>query len=243
MSIFDNVSLMVMTPAYGGLVYDGYVRSIMATEQQCARDQIGFHSLIMGNESFIPRGRDRCLAYFMANKFSHCIFIDADITWGPDDIGRMIAHDKDIVCGAYPKKDYPIRYVINAEDPELKDGLIEVQEAGTGFMLIKRTAIERMQKAYPDRHVDEPWFEKLDDMEPDFFQACQDNYFAFFGGDPLQGGRYLSEDYEFARKWRDIGKIYVDPLTKLDHTGTHTFHGDISQLLEKKHEPKNAATA
>ena len=42
----------------------------------------------------------------MANpQATHLMFIDADINFDPMDILHMLQHDKDIVVGAYPKKD------------------------------------------------------------------------------------------------------------------------------------------
>ena len=37
---------------------------------------------------------------------------------------------------------------------------------------------------------------------------------------------YLSEDYTFCRRWRDIGgTIWLDTQGSLIHTGTHGFTG------------------
>lgn len=41
-------------------------------------------------------------------------------------------------------------------------------------------------------------------------------------------GRYLSEDYAFCRRWRDLGgKVFVDTQSKLAHHGTFTYRGDF----------------
>jgi hypothetical protein len=45
-------------------------------------------------------------------------------------------------------------------------------------------------------------------------------------------GRYLSEDYAFCRRWRDIGgKIWVDLDCKVGHLGQHMFRGDLAESL------------
>jgi hypothetical protein len=45
-------------------------------------------------------------------------------------------------------------------------------------------------------------------------------------------GRYLSEDYAFCRRWRDIGgKVHVDLQCKLMHLGQHLFRGDLAESL------------
>jgi hypothetical protein len=45
-------------------------------------------------------------------------------------------------------------------------------------------------------------------------------------------GRYLSEDYAFCRRWRDMGgKIWVDLDCKLVHLGQHLFGGELAESL------------
>jgi hypothetical protein len=58
-------------------------------------------------------------------------------------------------------------------------------------------------------------------------------YWRFFDcmTDP-DSGRYLSEDYAFCRRWRDIGgKVFVDPQCKLAHLGQHLYRGDLAESL------------
>jgi hypothetical protein len=44
--------------------------------------------------------------------------------------------------------------------------------------------------------------------------------------------RYLSEDYAFCRRWRDMGgKVWVDLNCKLTHMGQHLFGGDLAESL------------
>ena len=45
--------------------------------------------------------------------------------------------------------------------------------------------------------------------------------------------RYLSEDFAFCRRWRDMGgKVYVDLNSKLQHAGQHLYRGDLIESLE-----------
>ena len=47
--------------------------------------------------------------------------------------------------------------------------------------------------------------------------------------------RFLSEDYAFCRRWRDMGgKVYADLLGKLDHLGQWTFEGNLIESLKTK---------
>ena len=122
-----------------------------------------------------------------------------------------------------------IQYVINVHkpDPELVgkqvdvqivNGLLEVWDAGTGFMLMKRGVIEDMISAYPETR----YFSDKDMTLP---VELRERY-ALFDTMIDEDGRYLSEDYTFCRRWQHIGgKIHLEINTVLDHIGTVTFQG------------------
>lgn len=48
-------------------------------------------------------------------------------------------------------------------------------------------------------------------------------------------GRYLSEDYAFCRRWRDIGgKVWIDSQSKLQHLGQYNYVGDVETSLKQQ---------
>jgi hypothetical protein len=59
------------------------------------------------NDSLVSRARNNLIAKALHDKeVTHVIFIDADITWNPIDIFKLILADKNIVGGVYPIKNY-----------------------------------------------------------------------------------------------------------------------------------------
>jgi hypothetical protein len=59
------------------------------------------------NDSLVSRARNNLIAKAMADKeTTHMLFIDADITWNPVDIVKLILDDKNIIGGVYPIKNY-----------------------------------------------------------------------------------------------------------------------------------------
>ena len=58
----------------------------------------------LANESLITRGRNTLVSFLWKTKKPHLMFIDADIEFNPEDVLRMLAYDKPIIVGAYPKK-------------------------------------------------------------------------------------------------------------------------------------------
>jgi len=104
------------------------------------------------------------------------------------------------------------------------NGLIEVLDAGTGFMLIKRGVLERLIKEYPETR----YIRDMTSLNPDgSIDRTTDTQYAIFDGSIDEvSGRYLSEDYTFCRRWQKIGgKIWTDPEVVLNHVGIHIFRG------------------
>jgi len=59
------------------------------------------------NDSLVSRARNNLIAKAMHDKsITHMMFIDADITWNPIDIIKLILAEKNIVGGVYPIKNY-----------------------------------------------------------------------------------------------------------------------------------------
>tara|TARA_Y100000385_G_scaffold288180_1_gene354129 strand:- start:1295 stop:2002 length:708 start_codon:yes stop_codon:yes gene_type:complete len=208
------------------------------------------------NESLISRARCHMVAYFMANpEATHMMFIDADINFDAIDILHMLQHDKDIIVGAYPKKQLDWASIKDASERELDigtlkdcaadyalnpdwdyneendtrklhidEGLVRLKDAATGFMLIKRSVIERMVEAYPEMHFNNDLH-----FEEEFAKWT---YLFFDCMHEPKTKRYLSEDYAFCRRWQALGgEVWLDPLVKLDHVGHYTFNGNISKMF------------
>lgn len=230
-SMLRQYNIFFATPCYGGLITDQFFLSMFKTTQTLIQHGINFRLTTLRNESLISRARNILTAMFLESNCTHLMFIDADIEWEQDAIIRMLAMDKDLIAGAYPKKTLPIDYAINLKfvDKERKqvrveNGAVEVLDASTGFFLIKRTVIEQMIESYP-----ELFYVNDSSIDPKYNKYC----YSFFDTihDP-DDNRYLSEDYTFCRRWQKIGgEIWLDPNTKLNHVGSYTFQGDVNKIF------------
>jgi hypothetical protein len=107
----------------------------------------------------------------------------------------------------------------------VENGLIKLHDAGTGFMMIKREAILKMIKAYPE-------FKYNNDVNINNADL-KDQFYALFDTmiDPIDR-RYLSEDYTFCRRWQEIGgDIWLDPSISLNHYGHFCFQGNPQAII------------
>ena len=110
----------------------------------------------------------------------------------------------------------------NSLNSEVKKGLLEVKNIGTGFMMIKRNVLETMCDMYPELKYIQNTGGSLRDTEID-------HLYAFFNCEIYQK-QYLSEDFLFCKRWTDLGnKIYVDITMPITHTGTHSFTASFAE--------------
>ena len=245
------MKVMFATPCYISAVSMNYVTSIFGLTLGTAHH--GMECILhMHSESLITRGRNNMVAEFLSRPdFTHLFWIDSDIAFSPDMAFRLLLANRDVVCGVYPiksqnwppeglpqgttKEDFEIRYTQYPFNPILHgaapvgpyadaEGFIEVDEAPTGFMCIKRGVFTRMMEHYPELRY------RPEGMPKD--QRSLYHWLFFDCWLDPQTRRYLSEDYAFCRRWRDMGgKIWADANSRLKHLGQHVFEGDLKQSL------------
>jgi hypothetical protein len=249
--------LFIATPCYGGALTEPYFKSILRLVFFCDKHSIPLQFGTIANESLVPRARNTLTAFFLKSDCTHLFFIDADIEFKVEDVIRLIAADRDIVVGAYPKKginwevlkkysitnpdatenelscagsEYAINFQFkNLEERtiEVSDGLVALKDAGTGFMLIKRSVLDTMAKAYPELQYN-------NDINVD--KELDKHTYAFFDTIIEESSkRYLSEDYTFCRRWQALGgQVWLDPNISLNHYGTIPFRGNPTIIFEKR---------
>ncbi|CAB4140393.1 hypothetical protein UFOVP395_20 [uncultured Caudovirales phage] len=105
------------------------------------------------------------------------------------------------------------------------DQPVEVMEVGTGFMMTRRSAFEKFEKAYPQYSY------KPDHVRTEAFDGSREIMQYFQAEIDPASKRYLSEDYWFCQKLIQIGgKIWYCPWMKLQHVGSYIFGGSLIDL-------------
>ena len=239
--------LIVGTPCYGGQVTSLYTTSIMRFQAACAqRGDIDMGVNLLWGDALITRCRQNLVTQFLEHSLAtHLMFIDADISFDPTQVFRLLDFGVDIAAGVYPAKQIDwgklealakmgapnlestaLSYVLEFEDPqriETKNGFAKVRYAGTGFMMIRREALLKMIEHYPElsysneHQAQDPW--KGSKWRSALFNCVLDK----------ATGTYLSEDFSFCKRWTDMGgEIWVDLNSRLTHTGTMSFKGNAA---------------
>jgi hypothetical protein len=247
--------VFVATPMYGGMAHGLYVKSCLDLQGTMSKYGVDTKFSFLFNESLITRARNYLVDEFLRTDYTHLLFIDSDIHYNPQDVVALLALDKDVIGGPYPKKsinwnnvamaarshpklepkeletlvgEYVFNIVKGTQSFQVTEPL-EVMEIGTGYMLIKRHVFEKMAESYPNIKY------KPDHVGQQHFDGSRYIH-AYFDTvidtkDSMTGGgseRYLSEDYMFCQMWRKIGgKIFLCPWMKTQHIGTYAFTGNM----------------
>lgn len=188
-------------------------------------------------ESLVSRARNAAVAHFLQDTdATHLLFIDSDIIYEPEDVIKLIEAKKEVVGGMYPKKyikwehikehpmaervDFPVgTSQINSE------GFIETIYAPTGFLMIAKTAIEKLIKKNP--HL-----KYRNDIDG---YGVGDTFYNLFNVG-IKNGIYESEDWGFSSLWREAGgTVYIHPDINVKHVGWHEYEGNLKKyILENK---------
>ena len=257
----EKIHLVVATPCFGGQVSSIYAGSVFHLQRSVrSRSNIDLTVLMREGDALITRARANLVTLFLDNpSATHLLFVDADIGFTPDQVYRLIESGADMVAGVYPIKrvnwdkarrmlgsnkpaapSAALDYVLEIEDPDhviAVNGFTRVRYAGTGFLMIRRHALEKM--------CEHPNYASLQFFREHSIDALagSSNRFALF--DCLidqRTGSYLSEDFAFCKRWTDIGgEIWADIESRLDHVGPSVFHGDVSSQFAASVTPAIAA--
>ncbi len=226
------------------------MQSVISLMQHAATYPVNMTLALLGNDALITRSRNTLVSTFLNNSdATHLLFIDADISFEPHDIIRLLMADRDIIGAMYPIKaldwdsaaklmpfgretveQAAMHYVgtpLDVDEVEWDGDLVTASYVGTGMMLVKRLVVETLIARYP--HLKYSAIHAYPRVTPSL-----DTQYALFECmiEPLTG-LYLSEDYAFCQRWRDIGgKIWLDTSARLTHTGPFNFAGNPKPRYE-----------
>jgi hypothetical protein len=161
--------------------------------------------------------------------FTKLMWIDADIAFDPPDVDRLVAHDKPIACGLYPKKGG--RALASHVLPGTKElvfgrdgGLVEILYAAAGFTLVDASVYATMREKLALPTCNEqfgapfvPYYQPMVKEMPD-------------------GPWYLAEDYAFSERARQVGfPVFADTTIRLRHIGRYAYQWEDAGAELNRH--------
>jgi len=187
-------------PVYGGL----QPQTFQCLLELLARGGYDFHIVMAEDGYTIAENRNYIAVQAVNNKSDYLLMTDADMTFPPDTLDRLIENQKEICGVAYhPRSETGqiIKYldevhavaIENSEDPKYKD-TFECHATGTGIILIKCDVFLK---------IPQPWF-----------------MFEYHDNGCCKKG----EDWFFCEKAKKYGiKTWTDPKIKVGHIGERVY--------------------
>lgn len=174
-----------------------------------ASDGVDFDYKIIGG-TLVYIARNRLAKYAIDNGFTHVLWLDSDMTFGPDIVDDLLFCGKDMVCGAFVSRRPPYGPCVysSIDDP---GNMIKVENFGTepfrvdgcGFATVL-TSVELLKAVW------------------DSFDTC------------FRPTKYYGEDLAFCDRVKKLGReIWCEPTVRPGHiahvpvyAGEHLFGGD-----------------
>lgn len=259
------MKLFIATPCYGGLVTRNYMLSLLRLNNALRKEKMPFSIATLGNESLITRARNQLAGEFLKEPdATHLLFIDADISFGPEVVFRLLGHGGKVVAAACPKKTIGWNAVYQ-HLPSCQSSA-DLQAVAVEYACNVTGGIERFEHEHLDGRTVDGFVRTIYAgtgfmlIAREVFSALRERYpETRYRSDPLPGERvasgeelygyfetlihpetkrYLSEDYAFCHRWRSCGgEIWLDVQSNLGHEGTFLFEGNPARLVEMLVKP------
>ena len=225
-------SVFIAMPCYDSVKINTML-SIFQLIQHLGRSkvEVGINTM---KSPLIHQARNYLTSVFLTTPYTHMLFIDSDVEFGPEAGLRMLVADKDIITTPYRVKDERVdqpRYTVKFADPKvvpiLPGGLVEIEAGPTGLMLIHRKVFEKIIKNRPDLKIKNSANQALKETEksPSFYY----NFFDF----AFEDGHTFGEDVSFCKLARKEGfKLYANTESLTAHRGEYAWVGKFGDSLK-----------
>ena len=180
---------------------------------------------------YVSYGRNVLTALFLESGFDYQLFIDADLEFEPDVVGRMILAKKDAICVPYRKKTQAqvLKFSIEFNDPtniEVDEkGIVELKMGPAGLTLIHRSVYEKLIKDNPDLKIKQK--EIISEKANSYFYNFWDTNFG-------KDGTWWGEDVNFCNLIKKSGfKFYGVVDGQTTHHGSFGWTGSLKDGFKK----------
>ena len=225
-------SIFIALPCYDSVKINTML-SIFQLIQKLGQSkvEVGINTM---KSPLIHQARNYLTSVFLTTEYTHMLFIDSDVEFGPEAALRMLVADKDIICTPYRAKNPDLSthtYTVKFSDPKvvpiLPGKLVEIEAGPTGLMLIHRRVFEKIIKNRPDLKIKNRANEAL--VQTEKSHSFYYNFFDF----AFEDGYTFGEDVSFCKLARKEGfKLYANTDSMTSHRGEHAWVGKFGDSLK-----------
>jgi len=200
------------------------------------------------NSSLVTHGRNMVTCGFLHSGYDYLLFIDADVSFEPEAVIRMLVTKKDVICTPYRLKlrDMKVKYPVSFKDAKKIDieelgmvDIVEIEAGPAGLMLIHRKVFERLMKKNSNYKITIP-DHKLKEMNDEVMGVpttedpiSQYLYNFWDTSFYLSSGAWKGEDLAFCDLVRGAGfKIYANIDSETTHHGAYSWKGRFKEILK-----------
>jgi hypothetical protein len=253
-----NPHFVILTPCYGSVCFVNFVACLLQTIPLFNSFGIPIRVEFCRNDSLVSRARNNLIAKAMFDETAtHFMFIDADITWNPVDLLRLLISNKPLVGGVYPIKNYNFN---NLTGDNTVNGWLEhkrktefnnaVSDSDyiqnrllryninyiSNVLEVKNNLTQVKHLATGFMLIQRQVIEKMSKAFPSTkytddvgFLHGEENKYAYALFDcGVEEGHYFSEDWLFCSRWTKMGgQIWIDVTVNLTHTGIEDYKGSF----------------
>lgn len=218
----EKRKLCIATPSLDGKFDWRYVAALMETQKRLIAKGIQYEYTLEVGCSLIAAARNSIVAGFLNSDATDLVLIDSDIAWKPDDFMRLLEWDTPVVAGVYQLKSEKLGFSAKfGQDIKSRNGLLTARLLPTGFLRLRRDALESMIA-----NADAIGLKS-------YLSATEDRTLthAFFDTGIADDG-YVGEDYFFCELWKkNGGECLFDPEITLQHIGVRVYDASIKDFL------------
>lgn len=207
-----DIWVYIATPAH--TIFANFHVSLLRNVLKLVEAGVSVTYAHLSGHPHVDDARNLLVADFLKSKATHLLFWDGDVAAEPGAVQRLLAHDLNLVGGAYPLKDGSGKFPVRGHRYDPPGGpMFAADVAPTGFLCIKRGLIELL--AHSATRI------ALDGTEvPIIFERG------------IVDGERVGGDAHFCVKAKREGaQAYIEPHILFTHAGVVDFAGRLSDHL------------
>ena len=185
-------------------VHAEFVKSLCGLVNRLAEDEIKFETKIIGG-TLVYIARNKIAHYAIENEFTHVLWLDSDMTFGPGILDDLLFHGKEMVCGMFASRRPPYGSCVYSSIEG--NNITKVEDFGTEPFKVAGCGFATVLTSV----------ELLNDVFKKF-------------GTVFTPTTMYGEDLAFCKRVQDIGReIWCDPTVRPGHIAHITVYAGGEQ--------------